>query len=272
MKSNYLLTIWEERTQSRFGCCLSVACCFATLSSPCRHGLWVTGPSNTTSTLRNRLISLCKYPVISAFLSLLLIVVGFMFSSYLSVYGFMLLAIVVIYTIGFGVYVFGSLRASRSIHQKLIDSVLGTTLRFVSICLATHQCCKLFFVGGWTRPQHPESSLASRRTFALVRFSITLLDGMHKSHNFNSLVDGPVSLSFSWFIDVSASMLLKFFAVVFITPGFTGPGVAIAILGGWLGRVYMRAQIAIKREMSNAKAPVLGHFGASVAGLSASTL
>ncbi|KAI9449919.1 hypothetical protein BJY52DRAFT_1305174 [Lactarius psammicola] len=29
----------------------------------------------------------------------------------------------------------------------------------------------------------------------------------------------------------------------------------------------MKAQIAIKREMSNAKAPVLGHFGASVAGL-----
>ena len=85
-------------------------------------------------------------------------------------------------------------------------------------------------------------------------------------------MDGPVSNSFSWFIDISAAMLLKFLAVVFITPGFIGPGVAIAILGGWLSRVYMRAQIAIKREMSNAKAPVLGHFGASVAGLSASAL
>ena len=135
MKSSCFLTIWEEHTQSRFGCCLSAACCFATPSLPSRPGSWVTGPSNTTSTLRNRLISLCKYSVISAFLSLLLIAVGLMFSSYLSVYGFMLLAIVVIYTIGFGVYVFGALRASRSIHQKLIDSVLGTTLRFVSICL-----------------------------------------------------------------------------------------------------------------------------------------
>ena len=103
-------------------------------------------------------------------------------------------------------------------------------------------------------------------------FYTILLGGIHKSHKFRSLVDGPVSNSFSWFIDISASMLLKFLAVVFITPGFTGPGVAIAILGGWLGRVYMRAQIAIKREMSNAKAPVLGHFGASVAGLSAFAL
>jgi hypothetical protein len=65
-------------------------------------------------------------------------------------------------------------------------------------------------------------------------------------------------------------MLLKFLAVVYLTPIFSVPGVSIAVLGAWLGRVYMKAQIAIKREMSNAKAPVLGHFGASVAGLSAS--
>jgi hypothetical protein len=83
-------------------------------------------------------------------------------------------------------------------------------------------------------------------------------------------VDGPVSLSFNWFIEFSISMFLKFLAVVYLTPGFSGPGISIALLGAWLGRVYMKAQIAIKREMSNAKAPVLGHFGASVAGLGAS--
>ena len=66
-------------------------------------------------------------------------------------------------------------------------------------------------------------------------------------------------------------MILKFLAVVYFTPGFSGPGIGIAMLGAWLGRVYMKAQIAIKREMSNAKAPVLGHFGASIAGLGANT-
>ena len=90
-----------------------------------------------------------------------------------------------------------------------------------------------------------------------------------QSHNLPSLVDGPVSNSFSWFIEISATMLLKFLAVVYLTPIFSVPGISIAVLGAWLGRVYMKAQIAIKREMSNAKAPVLGHFGASVAGLSA---
>jgi hypothetical protein len=44
--------------------------------------------------------------------------------------------------------------------------------------------------------------------------------------------------------------------------------VIIAAVGARLGQVYMKAQIAIKREMSNAKAPVLGHFGAAVSGLS----
>jgi hypothetical protein len=194
--------------------------------------------------------------------------VALTFSSYLTIYWFMLLAIVVSYTTGSGIYVFGALRASRSIHQKLIESVLGTTLRYASIISALANADNfLFFVGGWTRPQHPELSLASHRTSALVRFSsLTWVECI--SHYFHSLVDGPVSNSFSWFIDISAAMFLKFLAVVFITPGFTVPGVAIAILGSWLSRVYMRAQLAIKREMSNAKAPVLGHFGASVAGLS----
>ena len=126
------------------------------------------------------------------------------------------------------------------------------------------------FVGGWTRPQHPESLLASHRTSALVRLCTSVLGGTHKSHNLPSPVDGPVSNTFSWLIEISATILLKFLAVVYFTPVFSVPGIAIAVLGSWFGRVYMNAQIAIKREMSNAKAPVLGHFGASVAGLSTS--
>ena len=32
MKSSFLLTVWEERTQFCFGCCLPAACCFASPS------------------------------------------------------------------------------------------------------------------------------------------------------------------------------------------------------------------------------------------------
>ena len=81
-------------------------------------------------------------------------------------------------------------------------------------------------------------------------------------------VDGPISLGFMWLNDISVSMLTKAIAVVYLTPVFIFPCLEIAVIGAWLGRVYMKAQIAIKREMSNAKAPVLGHFGAAVAGLS----
>ncbi len=81
-------------------------------------------------------------------------------------------------------------------------------------------------------------------------------------------VDGPISLAFLWFNVINASMLVKAIAVVYLTPVFIFPCINIAVVGARLGQVYMKAQIAIKREMSNAKAPVLGHFGASVAGLS----
>jgi len=80
-------------------------------------------------------------------------------------------------------------------------------------------------------------------------------------------VDNSISGTFNYLIEITINMLIKFATVVLLTPVFVVPGVAIAVLGAWLGQVYMKAQIAIKREMSNAKAPVLGHFGAAVAGL-----
>ena len=51
-----------------------------------------------------------------------------MFASYLTVYDLILLAIVIRSTTVLGIlYLFGTLRASRSIYQKLIESLLGTT-------------------------------------------------------------------------------------------------------------------------------------------------
>ncbi|KAH9166017.1 hypothetical protein EDB89DRAFT_2076263 [Lactarius sanguifluus] len=148
---------------------------------------------------------------------------------YITVYVFILLLATASYTAGFGVYMFGALRASRTIHGTLIESVLGTSLRWLDTT--------------------PTSRIITRVTQDI------------------RALDSPLADAFFWAIEVSLSMLLKLIAVVYLTPGFSIPGIAVAVLGVWLGRVYMKAQIAIKREMSNAKAPVLGHFGASVAGL-----
>ena len=62
-------------------------------------------------------------------------------------------------------------------------------------------------------------------------------------------------------------MLGKFAAVVTFSPVFTIPGALITLLGGYCGQVYMKAQLSVKREMSTAKAPVIGVFGSAMAGL-----
>ena len=52
-----------------------------------------------------------------------------------------------------------------------------------------------------------------------------------------------------------------------MSPIFILPGIAILVAGVSMGNIYMKAQLPVKREGSNAKAPVLGHFGAAVSGL-----
>jgi ABC-type multidrug transport system fused ATPase/permease subunit len=63
------------------------------------------------------------------------------------------------------------------------------------------------------------------------------------------------------------SIVIKFVAVMIITPLFILPGIFITVVGAFLGRVYIKAQLSVKREMANAKSPVLAHFGAAIAGL-----
>lgn len=73
-----------------------------------------------------------------------------------------------------------------------------------------------------------------------------------------TLVDGPISSGLWWLSEMTMAMLVKFSAVVYLTPVFLGPGILVAILGGWCGQIYIAAQLSVKREMSNARAPVLG--------------
>ena len=70
------------------------------------------------------------------------------------------------------------------------------------------------------------------------------------------------------FIEMATAMLLKLCAVMLYSPIFAIPGIMIAAVGSWIGQVYLKAQLAVKREQSNARAPVLGHFGAAFSGIS----
>lgn len=64
-------------------------------------------------------------------------------------------------------------------------------------------------------------------------------------------------------------ILLKFAAVVVLSPVFALPGIFVGIILGWLSQMYMKAQLSVKRERSNARSPVVGHFGAALSGLGA---
>lgn len=68
-------------------------------------------------------------------------------------------------------------------------------------------------------------------------------------------------------LNIGISMIAKFIAVVVFSPVFLLPGVVAFAVGAFFGQVYIKAQLSVKREMSNARSPVLSHFGAAIAGI-----
>ncbi len=74
------------------------------------------------------------------------------------------------------------------------------------------------------------------------------------------LVDGPLAMWFQYALNVSMVLLVKFCAIVIVTPVFLIPSVAVAVAGVLCGQVYIKAQLGVKRQMANAKAPVLAQY------------
>ncbi|KAJ7067894.1 hypothetical protein C8F01DRAFT_1116132 [Mycena amicta] len=148
---------------------------------------------------------------------------------HIGVYGAQAVFDVVTHSIADVIFAYACLRASRVIHLQLIKSILGTTLRWLDVT--------------------PTS-----RTIARFTADITA-------------VDGPILNVFAGFVYVTLSMVVSFGAVCLLTPLFAVPGIFAALIGGGVGQLFIKAQLSVKRESSNAKAPVLAHFGAAIAGL-----
>ena len=70
-------------------------------------------------------------------------------------------------------------------------------------------------------------------------------------------VDGNVPITLNYTVQSTVFLLTQFAAVFILTPSFFFVGIAVALLGGYCGQVYIKAQLPVKREMSNAKAPIL---------------
>ncbi|KAF7372862.1 ATP-binding cassette transporter [Mycena sanguinolenta] len=148
---------------------------------------------------------------------------------HIAIYSFITLADIITHCWADIIFAYAVLRASRGIHRQLIESILGTTLRWMDITPASR---------------------------VIARFTADI-----------TAVDGPILNVFYGFTSVTISIITSFGAVVLLTPLFSVPGALAALIGGAFGQLFIKAQLSVKRESSNAKAPVLGHFGAAIAGL-----
>ncbi|KAF8218227.1 hypothetical protein K438DRAFT_1925383 [Mycena galopus ATCC 62051] len=126
-------------------------------------------------------------------------------------------------------FTLGSFNASKVIHAQLFDSVVGTTFRWLDVT--------------------PTSRIIARFTADI------------------GAVDDELSEGFLDLMGSALSLLTRLFAIVLFSPLFFVPGAFVAVLGVWCGRIYMSSQLSVKREMSNASAPVLGHIATAISGL-----
>jgi hypothetical protein len=85
-------------------------------------------------------------------------------------------------------------------------------------------------------------------------------------------VDGSVANEVQALTNLGFDVLAKLSSILIITPTFIAPSALIGLFATLCSNIYMRAQLSVKRELSNKRAPVMGHFGAAIAGLSTLSL
>ncbi|KAJ7063699.1 P-loop containing nucleoside triphosphate hydrolase protein [Mycena amicta] len=139
---------------------------------------------------------------------------------YMSIYGGILALTLFIYCASSLIYLFGMVRASTVIHDQLIRSILGTAMRFLDTT--------------------PASRIVARCTQDL------------------RAVDAEIGQSLWNVVDIVFYAGVRLVVVFVLAPPFILPAAVLLVAGVWIGSVYTRAQISVKREMSNARAPILG--------------
>ena len=70
-------------------------------------------------------------------------------------------------------------------------------------------------------------------------------------------VDSTIPDCLNAVLTMGISMLAKFVAVVVFSLTFLFPGVVAFAIGAVLGQIYIKSQLSVKREMSNARSPIL---------------
>jgi ABC-type multidrug transport system fused ATPase/permease subunit len=80
-------------------------------------------------------------------------------------------------------------------------------------------------------------------------------------------VDGSMGQVTNVVLLLIIACLSRLVAIIFSAPIFIIPGLLIGIVGGMMGQLYIKAQVSVKREQSNAKSPVLAEVNGAFDGL-----
>ncbi|KAL0058896.1 hypothetical protein AAF712_014394 [Marasmius tenuissimus] len=148
---------------------------------------------------------------------------------HLGVYGLLLLAAVIVTALTYAFFAVFSVRASKAIHKQLIQSILTTTLRWLDTT--------------------PVSRIIARCTGDINN------------------VDTRIPDSLEGLVVRGLQMFTQMVALVIFTPVFILPAIVLTVLGKLCGDLFTRAVLCVRRELSNAKAPVLAQFEGAVSGI-----
>lgn len=148
--------------------------------------------------------------------------------SYLSIYAFIVFASFAFSETAYFLFMYGSLRASRTINKLLVNSVLTSTFRQVS-CLSLG----FFKIDNLLRwlDVTPIARIISRCTQDI------------------GTIDDPLAEALGIVFSVTVGLITKLGAVLIFTPLFLLPGIALGALGFYLGTLFIKAQLSVKREM-----------------------
>lgn len=133
-------------------------------------------------------------------------------------------------SLALALWILRTIRASRIIHSKLLESVFSATFRWLDIT--------------------PVGRIVARCTQ-----DISSIDSWFEEFLYMTI---RVTLKLAVLL-TSAVIMTGWYALI--------PGMLLAVLGGFLGQVYLKCQLNVRREMSNAKAPVLSQIGTALNGL-----
>lgn len=128
----------------------------------------------------------------------------------------------------------GALRASALIHEKLISTILNTTLRLVP-CLVSWLCAPSLILkcDRWL-DKTPVARIITRCTLDVSASESELhrrLGRMTPAADKHCIVDSVIPDVFSSVFEVSVVLTVRFFAILIFTPRVGLIGIAIAVAG-----------------------------------------